>query len=114
MSPQRRRRRDMSTGSPDRDMLPSIVQEARILRYGYESTWFGRDAMRQNASAVAQRLLLSLLTGKKGMPAPLCTKFLQWLILVQLLGIPKPTAYLRYPLLWRARCPQGEIEWITM
>lgn len=41
-------------------MLLAVVPRARIMRYGYESTWFGDDAIRQKASIVAQRLLLSL------------------------------------------------------
>ena len=44
----------------DPKMLPSVVPDARILRYGYESAWFGRAEMRQQVSAVAQRLLLTL------------------------------------------------------
>lgn len=46
-------------------MLPTVVPEARILRYGYESAWFGRDAMRQKVSTVAKRLLVSLRRERK-------------------------------------------------
>ncbi|CAN9326784.1 unnamed protein product [Alternaria alternata] len=42
------------------DMLPAIAPHARIMRYGYQSQWFGEGAMRQKASTVAQRLLLAL------------------------------------------------------
>ncbi|CAN9196124.1 unnamed protein product [Alternaria alternata] len=42
------------------DMLPAIAPHARIMRYGYQSQWFGEGAMRQNASILAQRLLLAL------------------------------------------------------
>lgn len=41
-------------------MLPSVVPNARMLRYGYESKWFGADAIRQKASTVASRFLLAL------------------------------------------------------
>ena len=41
-------------------MLPSIVPDARIMRYGYESQWFGSDAIRQKATTVASRFLLAL------------------------------------------------------
>lgn len=41
-------------------MLPAVASSARIMRYGYQSQWFGKEAMRQNASAVARRLLLAL------------------------------------------------------
>jgi hypothetical protein len=42
------------------DMLPAVAPRARIMRYGYQSQWFGGGAMRQKASTVAQRLLLAL------------------------------------------------------
>lgn len=42
------------------DMLPAVAPYARIMRYGYQSQWFGEGAMRQKASTVAQRLLLAL------------------------------------------------------
>ncbi|KAF2474772.1 uncharacterized protein BDR25DRAFT_255199 [Lindgomyces ingoldianus] len=42
------------------DMLPAVAPNARIMRYGYQSQWFGEGAMRQKASTVAQRLLLAL------------------------------------------------------
>jgi hypothetical protein len=49
----------------DEAMLPAVVPNARIMRYGYESQWFGEGAMRQNASTVAQRLLLALQRKRK-------------------------------------------------
>jgi hypothetical protein len=42
------------------NMLPAVAGSARIMRYGYQSQWFGEGAMRQKASTVAQRLLLAL------------------------------------------------------
>jgi len=44
----------------DERMLPSSVPHSRILRYGYESQWFGDAAISNKASTVAQRLLLAL------------------------------------------------------
>ena len=47
----------------DVDMLPAVVSDARIMRYGYESQWFGddkRNTVRLKASAVAQQLLHEL------------------------------------------------------
>jgi len=41
-------------------MLPAVAPSARIMRYGYQSQWFGDGATRQKASTVAQRLLLAL------------------------------------------------------
>ncbi|KAH8696892.1 hypothetical protein GQ44DRAFT_789090 [Phaeosphaeriaceae sp. PMI808] len=43
-----------------KDMLPAVVPSARIMRYGYQSQWFGNGAMGQKVSTVAQRLLLAL------------------------------------------------------
>ena len=42
------------------DMLLSVAPNIRVLRYGYESAWFGDDAVRQKTSTVADRLLLAL------------------------------------------------------
>lgn len=44
----------------EESMLPAVVPHARIMRYGYQSQWFGEGAMRQKVSTVAQRLLLAL------------------------------------------------------
>jgi hypothetical protein len=46
-------------------MLPAVAPHARIMRYGYQSQWFGEGAMRQKASTVAQRLLLALRRKRK-------------------------------------------------
>jgi len=46
-------------------MLPAVAPDARIMRYGYQSHWFGEGAMRQNASTVAQRLLVALRRKRK-------------------------------------------------
>jgi hypothetical protein len=47
------------------NMLPAVAPHARIMRYGYQSQWFGEGAMRQKVSAVAQRLLLALKRKRK-------------------------------------------------
>jgi hypothetical protein len=44
----------------EENMLPAVAPDACIMRYGYQSQWFGEGAMRQKASTVAQRLLLAL------------------------------------------------------
>ena len=49
----------------EKDMLPAVASNACIMRYGYQSEWFGKGAMRQNASTVAQRLLLALRRKRK-------------------------------------------------
>lgn len=52
----------------DIHMLPTVVPNARIMRYGYESQWFGEEAISQKASTVAQRLLLNLKRVRKACP----------------------------------------------
>ncbi|KAG9228858.1 hypothetical protein BJ875DRAFT_342435, partial [Amylocarpus encephaloides] len=47
------------------DMLPSVVPNARIMRYGYMSRWYGDEAICQKTSTVAQRLLMSLKRARK-------------------------------------------------
>ena len=44
----------------DPEMLPSSMEDARIMRYGYQSQWFDKDALEQNASRVAPGLLDAL------------------------------------------------------
>lgn len=47
------------------DMLPAVVSNARIMRYGYGSQWFGEDTVRTKASTISQRLLLALRRERK-------------------------------------------------
>lgn len=49
----------------DHQMLPAVVPLARIMRYGYQSQWFGEETIGLKASTVAQRLLLSLQRERK-------------------------------------------------
>ena len=49
----------------DKSMLPVVAPNARIMRYGYESQWFGKEAMQQSASTVAERLLRTLKRKRK-------------------------------------------------
>ena len=46
-------------------MLPAVAPDARIMRYGYESQWFGQEAMQQSVSTVAERLLRALKRERK-------------------------------------------------
>jgi len=49
----------------DPELLPSVMKDARIMRYGYHSQWFGCDALQQNASRVAPDLLDALQRKRK-------------------------------------------------
>jgi hypothetical protein len=59
----------------DEEMLPAVAPNARIMRYGYQSQWFGEGAMRQKASTVAERLLLAL-KRKREVPNPITIYFI--------------------------------------
>ncbi|CAG8982702.1 hypothetical protein HYALB_00000983 [Hymenoscyphus albidus] len=50
------------------DMLPQAAPNARILRYGYESEWFGDNAISQKTTTVAKRFLLALKRARKEFP----------------------------------------------
>jgi len=49
----------------DEDMLPATLEKARIMRFGYLSIWFGKDAIRQSLADVARELLYSLKDERK-------------------------------------------------
>lgn len=44
----------------DPQMLPSRTPEARILRFGYDSLWLGKEAIRTRLPTIADKLLLVL------------------------------------------------------
>ncbi|MCJ1465981.1 hypothetical protein MMC07_004600 [Pseudocyphellaria aurata] len=44
----------------DPQMLPSIVPEARIMRYGYESDWYGENPIKQSLHEIATSFLSDL------------------------------------------------------
>jgi len=46
-------------------MLPAVATHARIMRYGYQSGWFGEETMQQTVSTVAERLLRTLKRKRK-------------------------------------------------
>jgi hypothetical protein len=46
-------------------MLPAVAPNARIMRYGYQSQWFGKEMMQQSVSTVAERLLKALKRTRK-------------------------------------------------
>ncbi|KAF1826803.1 uncharacterized protein K489DRAFT_351602, partial [Dissoconium aciculare CBS 342.82] len=52
----------------DDNMLPNVVAHARILRYGYESAWFGENNINTAPRIVSQRLLEQLLAERKECP----------------------------------------------
>ncbi len=42
------------------EMLQAVIPNTRIMRYGYQSIWYGTEAIKQRASTVALRLLSTL------------------------------------------------------
>ena len=85
-------------------MLAAVMPRARIMRYGYESQWFGDDAIRQKASTVAQRLLLSLERKKKVYPLPLSVVPYS---VYSRIGMASSPSDLHRALFWRNGDPQG-------
>ena len=49
----------------DEKMLPQAVPQARIMRFGYESQWLGREAIQQRLPLVVDQLLRSLMGCRK-------------------------------------------------
>ena len=49
----------------DKEMLPQTIPQARIMRFGYESQWLGREAIQQRLPLVADQLLRSLTSSRK-------------------------------------------------
>jgi hypothetical protein len=49
----------------EESMLPAVAPNARIMRYGYQSQWFGKEMMQQSVSTVADRLLRALKRTRK-------------------------------------------------
>lgn len=46
-------------------MLPNDIPNARIMRYGYMSQWFGKNAIKQSTSEVAKDFLINLRRWRK-------------------------------------------------
>ena len=46
-------------------MLPQALPRARIMRFGYNSQWFGENAIKQRLSTVAEALLRALRAERK-------------------------------------------------
>ena len=89
----------------DESMLPAVAPQARIMRYGYQSQWFGEGAMRQKASTVAQRLLLALRRRREVGEAALFRSDLQ----LSFSGYSLSTAVVRGSLLWGSCSAKGKL-----
>lgn len=46
-------------------MLPDSIPKTRIFQFGYESEWFGREAIQQRLPLVAEQLLHGLMGLRK-------------------------------------------------
>ena len=49
----------------DKHMLPHGLPCTRIMTYGYQSQWFGKDTVRRKASDIAKNLLIDLSVKRK-------------------------------------------------
>ncbi|OHW95943.1 hypothetical protein CSPAE12_05519 [Colletotrichum incanum] len=52
----------------DQKMLPSSLPTARIMVFGYNSIWFGKDAVRQSLDSLANKLLRELMRKREACP----------------------------------------------
>jgi len=77
------------------------------MRFGYKSQWFGADAIKQNTSVVAQRLLLSLSRRRKVQHWRLHSLLLAVIAKREITGESLPATDRRCPLLRRACCTEG-------
>lgn len=86
-------------------MLPSVAPNARIMRYGYQSQWFGDDAIQQTVTRVAERFLRALKRERKVLNS---TVLLSCTLLTRCcLGVSIPTLDIHSALLWWLGCPKG-------
>jgi hypothetical protein len=53
----------------DENMLPAAIPRARIMRFGYDSRWYGPDPVRQRLENIANSLLLYLGDARKASPS---------------------------------------------
>jgi len=87
-------------------MLPAVATNARIMRYGYKSNWFGKKPMQAKVRDVATRLLNSL-TMYREVLMKLSSKGAAFAKSSET-GVQLSPADLHYPLLWRPHCTQGK------
>lgn len=52
----------------DEPFLPAVVPHARIMRYGYNSRWFGDNAIKTKMSDISQTFLFELKHYRKASP----------------------------------------------
>jgi hypothetical protein len=93
-------------------MLPEAVPNARIMRYGYESRWFGDDTVdtvRLKASSIAPQLLQELDIEREVGIAPLfATEHAADMNMF--IEMPRSTTNLYCPLFRRSYTAQGLLE----
>ena len=78
----------------EESMLPAVAPGARIMRYGYQSQWYGKEAIRQKTSTVAKRLLLALQRRRE-----VQTLCIQKILPLTVLGAPSSAANVHSTLL---------------
>lgn len=42
------------------NMLPAAIPRARIMQFGYSSSWFGKDAIKRSVDDIALQLIQDL------------------------------------------------------
>lgn len=91
-------------------MLPKIVPDARIMRYDYESSWFGAEASHHRVTALSKRFLLALKRKRKVLLFSAHPHFINKTIVVAdyLQDISHTAHHLHCSLLWRLGHRQGQ------
>jgi hypothetical protein len=83
----------------DPRLLPVAVPCARIMRYGYDSRWFGENAIKIKTSDISQQLFFDL---KEFREVSVRSLVLSLDLKLAIIG-GTPTAYFHRPQLWRSR-----------
>lgn len=81
----------------DEHMLPREIPNSRILRFGYESRWLGKEAIQQKLPLVADQLLRNMMASRKVWRNVL---FPETVGLRILLGVSVATNRVHWALLW--------------
>ena len=85
-------------------MLPRAIPNSRILRFGYESQWIGREAIQQRLPLVADQLLRNMMALRKVWHNVLFPKIIRLRIL---LGVSVATNRIYWALFWRYHHRKG-------
>ena len=93
------------------NMLPKVIPKARIMRFGYESHWFGDTAVKQSVSSVADILLQRLVQKRKVSLCPAIFRKASPELMG--IGLRTPANCFHRSLLWWSCHPKGRLQKIV-